>query len=277
VAGAHGVVSDDPRVLADSSNVLVWLRPAPVVARVAGLTARVRPDGGAAWLGHEVAVAAHLATAGAPALGPSPELAPGPHQHEGRWMTFWPYVPEDTTRTVSVEDAAALLRDVHEALGDFDGELPALGPFFGDLPRIMEELRVSAGIGGADAERLAAEWERLAPALRAPGPARALHGDAHVGNMLIPRGGDPLWSDFEDACTGPVAWDLACLRMHSSAFGDAALEAYGLEPDAEQLELCTEARMLQSTIWTCLLAQQRPAIAERAQAALARYRRALET
>ena len=44
---------------------------------------------------------------------------------------------------------------------------------------------------------------------------------------------------------GPVAWDLACLRFHSSAFGAAALEAYGTAVDDRQLELCLEARRLQ--------------------------------
>ena len=99
-------------------------------------------------------------------------------------------------------------------------------------------------------------------------PRPALHGDAHAGNMLMPRGGEPLWSDFEDACAGPVEWDLACLRFRSSAFGDAALEAYGTAVDERQLELCLEARALQSTAWTCLSAQRWPEFAERAEARL---------
>ncbi len=90
VARAHGLRVTDPVILRDQLNVLVHLRPAPVVARVAGTIARVRP--GTDWLEREVAVAGHLARAGAPVVGPSQELPPGPHQHEGRVLSFWDYV-----------------------------------------------------------------------------------------------------------------------------------------------------------------------------------------
>ncbi|MGI5159352.1 phosphotransferase family protein [Microbispora sp. CA-102843] len=42
------------------------------------------------------------------------------------------------------------------------------------------------------------------------GPAQAVHGDAHAGNLLaVPDG--LLWIDFEETCFGPTGWDLACL------------------------------------------------------------------
>jgi hypothetical protein len=47
VAEAHGLRVTDPVILRDQLNVIVHLRPAPVVARVAGTIARVRP--GTAW------------------------------------------------------------------------------------------------------------------------------------------------------------------------------------------------------------------------------------
>ena len=60
VARAHGLTVTDPVILRDQLNVLVHLRPAPVVARVAGTIARVRP--GLAWQRREVAIAGHLAS-----------------------------------------------------------------------------------------------------------------------------------------------------------------------------------------------------------------------
>ena len=60
VAKAHGLECEEPIVLADRSNVIVHLPPAPVVARVATTTALVRPDAGA-WLKREIAVAGFLA------------------------------------------------------------------------------------------------------------------------------------------------------------------------------------------------------------------------
>jgi aminoglycoside phosphotransferase (APT) family kinase protein len=266
------VSSDDPIVLEDTSNMLVWLRPAPVVARVPALTVRMRPHGGVAHLRREAEVATHLTAAGAPVLGPSPLLPPGPHEHDGLWMTFWPYVDHDDSRVVSVEEAAALLRDVHEGLAGYRGDLPLSAPVLEEVPRVMDILVEDELISVGDAEALRAAWARLAMQLEALTPVQPLHGDAHIGNMLVPRGGEPLWSDLEDACMGPVAWDLACLRFHSSAFGDAALEAYGTVVDDRQLELCLEARGLQSTVWTCLSVQRRPELAERAEARLEIYR-----
>jgi hypothetical protein len=92
VARAHGLRVEDPRVLRDRLNVLIHLRPAPVVARVAGSIAKVRP--GTEFARHEVDVAGHLARAGAPVVAPSAELPPGPHEHAGHVITFWDHVPE---------------------------------------------------------------------------------------------------------------------------------------------------------------------------------------
>ena len=45
VARSHGIRCEDAVIISDSSGILVHLRPAPVVARVAATTAAVRPDG----------------------------------------------------------------------------------------------------------------------------------------------------------------------------------------------------------------------------------------
>src|SRR4029079_5620140 len=87
VGAAHGLRSTDPVILRDQLNVLVHLRPAPVVARVAGTIRWARP--GTDWQGRELAVAVFLAGAGAPVVGPSDEVPPGPHEHEGRVLSFW--------------------------------------------------------------------------------------------------------------------------------------------------------------------------------------------
>jgi len=44
VARAHGLAVGEPAVLSDGVNLVVHLRPAPVVARVATLTPLLRPD-----------------------------------------------------------------------------------------------------------------------------------------------------------------------------------------------------------------------------------------
>ena len=37
-----------------------------------------------------------------------------------------------------------------------------------------------------------------------------LHGDAHLGNVLMTDGG-AVWADLEATCIGPVEWDVASL------------------------------------------------------------------
>ncbi|MGC1281741.1 MAG: aminoglycoside phosphotransferase family protein, partial [Streptosporangiaceae bacterium] len=63
VARAQGLPADDPEVLSSRGNVLVHLRPAPVVARVATLTAWTRSEP-FQWLAREVAVAGYTAANG---------------------------------------------------------------------------------------------------------------------------------------------------------------------------------------------------------------------
>lgn len=199
-------------MLHDSSNLLVHLRPAPVVARVATTTAAAR-DRCVDWLAREVDVARYLAERSVPVVGPAAELPVGPHLHRGFAITFWAYVDHDPGRSL---DAAEV------------GE------------------------------------QRAREALDAAGLAvRALHGDAHAGNLLRTPDG-PLWTDFEDTCRGPVEWDLACLACGRGP-GAGALAAYGRRPDDPELAPFVEARSLQLAVWTGFVAQRRPELRERAR------------
>jgi hypothetical protein len=234
VARQHGLEVTEPHVLRDRLNVLVHLRPAPVVARVAGTIARVRP--GDDWLRRELAVAASLDAAGAPVVAPSPELPPGPHHHEGRVLSFWTYI--DHQGPPDPAAAGAALHDVHEALRGFHGSLPALG-------HVTEAEALLAHLA-------AEELRATMTALR--GPIQPLHGDSHLRNVLNGPGG-PLWNDWEDTCIGPVHWDAACLLATHRVTGtepgaEVALRAAGLELDPAELNLWIEARVLQGAIWT---------------------------
>jgi len=55
-----------------------------------------------------------------------------------------------------------------------------------------------------------------------------LHGDAHALN-LIPTAKGLLWNDFEDTCTGSIAWDPINLD-------DEGMAAYPNAPDFATLE-----------------------------------------
>ncbi len=69
--------ADGPAVLSSRGNLLLHLAPAPVVARVATLSAWLRRDP-QAWLVREVAVAQYVAARGGPVVRPAPAVDPGP-------------------------------------------------------------------------------------------------------------------------------------------------------------------------------------------------------
>jgi phosphotransferase family enzyme len=222
VAAEHGLRSDDPVVLRDAWHVLVHLRPLPVVARVS--SGRPYPEGPPEdAVISELAVGSHAARAGAPVVPPSDLLAPGPHRRSGHVVAFWRYV--EPKREVEPEAVGEGLRAIHEALADYEGELPSLHT--DDLARITDSLEPSADV------ELLRELGLRQPA----GRAQALHGDAHLANCLP----GPLWHDFETACRGPVELDLAALALSARVRGDdasrIALEAYG-DHDAALLEQC---------------------------------------
>lgn len=269
VARRLGLSFDEARVLRDGSNVLVHLAPTMTVARVATATAEFRPGG--AWLARELAILDHLAAKGAPAIRPSVEVAPGPHEHAGLWLAFHALEMVDEHEPAEPRAAGRALRSCHEALADCDVELQpwAVLP---EARRVLARVAAEGGLAPSDAKAL----ERRALGLErdlAGSKLRPLHGDAHLSNALATPGG-VLWGDWEDAFLGPVAWDIACLVSSARVLGvdvgrvDSALSAYGTSVDPEELDLCVEARTLYAAVWGLYLASTRGVASARAEARL---------
>jgi Phosphotransferase enzyme family len=271
-----GLTIDAPVILKDASNVVVHLAPAPVVARVATSTALARSDV-SQWLGREIAVARFLLEKGAPVVEPSTEIDPGPHVYEGYTISFWKYVEHQRDFTITVRTAAPVLGELHTALMPYPGELPYLGPLIEEIPRWLKYLQANNVLSSSDMLMLReAQW-RLSEALRiSKVRPQALHGDAHVKNLLkTPKG--LVWADLEDTCRGPVTWDVACL-VHKIARGsDAAalkaiLDAYGRVSghrlSLEELEPYLEARELEGLVWSQILAMRFPGRREESDAFL---------
>jgi Phosphotransferase enzyme family len=191
-ARKEGVRCDDAVVLRDAWHVLVHLRPSPVVARVSSpipYPAGPDPQG----VVRELAIAEHCARAGCAVVPP----VGGPYYEGGHVVTFWQYVPprdDPDPRT-----AGRALREIHEALVDFDGELPAFG-HPEETAAMLDTLSPSDDV----------EFVRGVAAQRPDVTTQALHGDAQLFNCLGTPSG-PLWLDFETACRGPREYDLAAL------------------------------------------------------------------
>jgi hypothetical protein len=176
VAAAYGLTPDNAVAVYSGSNVLVHLRPAPVGARVMTGTV-VLHDDPRRWLEREVSVLEFLAASGL-AVAPSPLIAPGPHHHDGLWMTFSEWIPDVKPQT-RLEDAHRLgraLRDLHDQLRPFVGELGDLHAVREDIERLHGRLRAvdasEAGVISSLRARLDAD-PRRAVELR-PSNARRL-------------------------------------------------------------------------------------------------------
>jgi hypothetical protein len=253
VAVANSVACDDAVVVAARSNVLVHLKPAPVIARVMTSTAVLHGDV-ERWLTREVAVGAFLGERGL-AIPPSDVLAPGPHQHEGLWMTFWEFVEHDASPPLPrAHELGASLREMHGALADFPGELGQLSDVRDWLDRLLAELHPSARLSAQDRDLLRSHLQELTPTVfESSLPAQAIHGDASMSNLLRTDDG-LIWNDLEDACVGPVHWDVAGLIVEARAAGGSEafvadfLRAYD-GPPLEELNDFIEAHILYTTVW----------------------------
>lgn len=276
VADTYDLPCKDAVVLAGGSNVLVHLKPTPVVARVMTATA-VLHDDPESWLGREVTVGAFLAKRGL-AVSPARLLPPGPHQHDGLWMTVWDHVRQDSRGTSPrAGELGHSLRRLHAALAEFAGELEPLLGMRDWLKHLADELQPAPWLSSIDIESLRAGLQELTPLVfDSSQPAQALHGDAGIGNLLRTDTG-LLWNDLEDVCTGPVAWDVAGLvtsawaRGHGDAFIEEVLDAYG-GPRVGELSDFIAAHELYTTIWQSYDAQRRPQAEGKAAAQVVRWR-----
>lgn len=293
----------EPSVLADRSNLVLALDSRSTdgalvtsgehvarsasIARVAMATSASRV--GLAWLAREVEVASFLAGRGAPSTRPSTELPPGPHERHGYVISYW--ARESLVDDVSPESKGRALADVHAALRDFPTEsagsaadfsterLPRLGAWE-EARAMLPGLRASAWLDAESRDRVARAWDRAEHAI-AGAEARtaswqAVHGDAHLGNVLATTRG-ALWTDWEDAFLGPVEWDLATLASRHRLFGEeptlpAVLAAYGQPYDAALVDELLEARSLQAIVWLHLFAERDLSLRGRVQARVDRLR-----
>ena len=232
VAGAHGLAHDEAVVIHSGSNVLVRLRPAPVVARVMSGTV-VLHDDPSRWLEREISVLEFLAPYDL-AVAPSRLIAPGPHHQDGLWMTFTEWISDFTsqTRPADAHRLGRSLRDLHDALRPFDGDLGGLRDLREDVERLHGELRPADPEEASAISSLRTRLDALGEVVfESTLPIQALHGDVSLSNLFhTPQ--RLIWNDFEDTFLGPVHWDLASYvtslrnRGASSSFVREMLDAY---------------------------------------------------
>jgi len=247
-ATAHGITPDRCDVLQDGSTLVLRLTET-LVARV--VQDRDGPRQGTEWFARENAIAQHLTRHAAPVIPLHPALPPGPHEHLGYPMNFWEFVTRVETEPAP-EEIGRTLRQCHEILRSFTAPLPVLG-ILTETVAILDTREVFP----TATQRML--HERLTHSLEALRhlPAQPLHGDAHMGNFMHTTRG-LLWTDWEDAFSGPIEWDVASLIWNAQILEEdhvtvgAILDAYGpVNPHALQQSLIAGAAVM--TAWYPIL------------------------
>lgn len=250
-AQAHGIQPDRCVVLQNASTLVLRLTE-DLVARV--VTDVDGPRQGGEWFARENAIAAHLTRHGAPAVPLHPALPPGPHKHLGYTLNFWQFV-HITAEPPTNEAVGRTLQQCHAILSTFPDPLPRLAIVRESID-LLQTLRDKALLPSSTIEMLRAHLEE---ALQVLGhyPQQALHGDAHPGNLLNTTDG-LLWTDWEDAFSGPVEWDVASfiwnplLLDNDVATANEIVAAYcraGGILNLEAMKQCLIARAAVVTAW----------------------------
>jgi Ser/Thr protein kinase RdoA (MazF antagonist) len=152
-----------------------------------------------------------------------------------------------------VEETGQLLHELHVALRGYRGELRRLSPF-AEIPQWLDEVERWKVMDEGDLAMLRRGFDEVASAIDSLRlPEQPIHGDAHKKNVLKTNRG-LIWTDFEDACSGPAEWDVACFVRTSGEDRRTALKAYGADVDLARLEPFSEARDLQGAVWGAILA-----------------------
>ncbi len=229
-----GIFVAEPMVLADTNNVVVWLSPSMVVAKVgAGHHDR---------LGQELAVVHHLVAAGAPVVAPLDVLGETVHYQNGYPITFWEYQPQGGEHEAPSEDIAQALFELHVGLQTYSAPIPS---FLAELQSVGELLADADGLTAlddADRQLLQEALHVLLADLESAAPDEyVLHGSPHNHNVLAVAG-RPHFIDFETVCTGPLEWDLAHVDPDVVAH-------YKSEIDQGVLDLCRHLVSVKTATW----------------------------
>ena len=206
VAEKFGLRVDDPMPLRSTNNVVAWLRPFPVVAKI-GIGQR--------GFSTEVSVASELSALGAPVVPLAPEIPGVVHVLDDFEISFWRYCPQPPDVEIAPEKLAAALEQLHAACTHISAELRTQLPsYLAELTSVSEVLldveRLSA-MPAQNRELLIRVLDYLWTRVQAASPADThvvIHGSPHPYNVLLVDG-DPRFIDFETTCIGPVEWDLA--------------------------------------------------------------------
>ncbi len=222
-----------PVELRSTNNVVAWMSPSPVVAKIAR-------DFAASAQEHQVAMA--LAALGAPAVPPIDIGLAQPINVEGQWVTLWRYVADE--RMATPAEVADSLFDLHAGLAQIlsPADLPPCGDRLEAVVELLDAPEFSVGLSEVDCALLRRALLNGIEALDSrSGDASVIHGSPHRFNVLV-SDGRAMFIDFETVEQGPLEWDLAHLE-------EEVAHLYPLDVDRHLLETCRIAISAATSIW----------------------------
>lgn len=234
-AARYGYAVEDALVIEETNNVVVWLRPHPIIAKVGRWSHSLEP------LIREHSVTTMLAAYGAPIAPPLSGAGPVRDDRTGFMITLWERLDGRPADDVDPAVVGRSLRTLHEHLAHYEGDLPNFRSHIELARAALDNDRAMSALQEADRTTLRLAIDTLTPRVDAfVVRTQALHGEPHGGNMLMTATG-LRWIDLEDVCLGPVEWDLAFLP-------DKAVEAFD-DVDVELLRLVRTLNSSCTAVW----------------------------
>jgi hypothetical protein len=255
VARRYGLVVEQPVVLSDSNNVVVWLAPSSVVAKVG--------TGHHGRLDHELAVAKHLTAVRAPIVPPSDEVPREVHVCDGFEVTFWEYHPRQEEE-IDPRRLAHALFELHEGLASYGGHVHSYRAELEAVHELLAEGSRVRALKDSDRTLLVGRLDALLAVLtQRQLDERVLHGSPHDLNVIVVAG-TCRFVDLETVCVGPLEWDFAHV-------GTEATNAYPGTWDPETLQLCNGLVSVKTAAW-CWARVEHPGMRWHAEYHLAQVR-----
>ena len=120
VANQLGLILDEPLLIQETNNTVVWLKPSPIIAKVS----RSHGDSAEALI-REHDVASALAVRGAPIAPPLPGIGVMRDRETGLVVTLWIRLDHDPNAKGDGPIVGQSLIRIHEALDKCDVALPS--------------------------------------------------------------------------------------------------------------------------------------------------------
>jgi hypothetical protein len=224
-----------PVNLRSTNNVVVWLSPSPVVAKICNDHERA---------GRELAVVRELIELAAPVVPPIEVGIEQPVSIDAKTITFWRYESQNGALEPSAVQIAEHLFDLHSKLASMRDRAT--------FPSFREPLM--AAVRALEGPYLAPELVKVDRALlrkalvdgiarlaKMTGSEQVIHGSPHRFNILVVDDA-PKFIDFETVERGPLEWDLAHLEPEVA-------DLYPGEFDHQALALCRVMVSAATSTW----------------------------